>query len=122
MVLFLMILSIFPPSQSPFYSSVLTAADASFTGVWKGDFRVPDKRFTMSRRGVRVSRVEGCRAQWFPDEHEQGGRRKEVMMGIMNCKAGFVTGSYVCRLNDLATWTWHLNKDVLDGNSTARFT
>jgi hypothetical protein len=36
-------------------------------------------------------------------------------MGTVNCKAGSDTWSYVCRLNDPATWTWRLNKGVLDG-------
>jgi hypothetical protein len=115
MVLLLMILSIFPPSQSPFYSSVLTAADASFTGVWKGDSvcQIKDSPCHDEASAYHVSKdAEPNSFQMNMNKVVDG---KEVTMGIVNCKVGSVTGSYVCRLNDFATWTWHLNKDVLDG-------
>ena len=33
-------------------------------------------------------------------------------------KTGSSNGSYVCRLNGLTTWTWRLEKDVLEGEPT----
>jgi hypothetical protein len=36
-------------------------------------------------------------------------------MGAVNCKSDSDAGSYVCRLNDVATWTWRLGKNVLGG-------
>jgi hypothetical protein len=40
---------------------------------------------------------------------------KEETMGTVNCRAAADTAVYVCRLNDVSTWTWRLSKDVLDG-------
>jgi hypothetical protein len=67
----------------------------------------------MPRRDVRVLRVEECPRE-LPDENKIVDGKEETM-GAVNCKSDSDAGSYVCRLNDVATWTWRLGKNVLGG-------
>jgi hypothetical protein len=116
MVALLVIFWILPFSANGFHSSALGRDNASFAGVWRGD-SVCQIKDSPCHDEVSVYYVsKGAESNSFKMKMNKMANGKEETMGTVNCKADSDNGSYVCRLNELATWTWHLNKDVLDGD------
>lgn len=115
MIVLLMIFSILPFSQNDFYSSVTAGAEASFPGVWKGDSVCQIKDSPCHDEASVYYVSKGAEPNSFQMKMNKMVAGKEETMGTVNCKASD-NGSYVCRLNELATWTWRLDKDVLDGS------
>jgi hypothetical protein len=115
-VLLLLIFSILPLSSNALYSSTTASEDPSFAGVWKGDSvcQIKDSPCHDEASVYYVSKnTEPNSFQMKMNKMVDG---KEVTMGTVSCKACSNSGSYVCRLNDFSTWTWRLNKNVLDGD------
>jgi hypothetical protein len=116
MIVLIMIFSILPLSQNTFYASLTGVAEASFVGVWKGD-SVCQIKDSPCHDEVSVYYVsKSAEPNSFQMKMNKMVDSKEETMGTVNCRPGSDNGSYVCRLNELATWTWRLDKDVLDGN------
>src|SRR5260370_25514680 len=115
MALLLLIFSILALSPKAPYSSSTAGEDASFVGVWKGDSVCQIKDSPCHDEASVYYVSKGTEPNGFQMKMNKMVDGKEVTMGTVNCKAGANSGSYVCRLNDLSTWTWRLDKDVLDG-------
>jgi hypothetical protein len=115
MIIFLAILSIFPLIPNAAYPARISGEGASFAGVWKGDSvcQIKDSPCHDEASVYYVSKATE------PDSFQMKMNKivdgNEETMGTVNCKSDSDTGSYVCRLNDVATWTWRLGKNVLDG-------
>jgi hypothetical protein len=120
MVVLLMIFSVFPLLTNSLYSWVTSGEEASFAGVWKDDSvcQIKDSPCHDEASVYYVSKITERKS--FQMKMNKMVDGKEETMGTVNCKAGSDTGSYVCRRNDLATWTWRLNKDVIDGDPQYR--
>jgi hypothetical protein len=116
MVVLLMIFSILLLSQNAFYSLVTGGVDASFAGIWKGDSACQMKDSPCHDEASVYYVSKGAEPNSFQMKMDKMVDGKEEPMGTVNCKAGSDSGSYVCRLNELATWKWRLDKDVLDGS------
>jgi len=115
MIVLIMIFSILPLSQKTFYSLVTGGAEASFLGIWKGD-SVCQIKDSPCHDEVSVYYVsKSAEPNSFQMKMNKMVDSKEETMGTVNCRPAPENGSYVCRLNELATWTWRLDKDVLDG-------
>jgi hypothetical protein len=93
---------------------VTVGADASFAGVWKGDSVCQIKDSPCHDEASVYYVSKGTESNSFHMKMNKMVDGKKETMGTVTCKAGSDNGSYVCRLNELATWTWQLNKDVLD--------
>jgi len=120
MTLLLLVFSILALSPNAPYSSSIAGEDPSFTGVWKGD-SVCQIKDSPCHDEVSVYYVsKGAEPNSFQMKMNKVVDGKEVTMGTVNCRADSGTGSYVCRLNDFSTWTWHLNKSALDGDMQYR--
>jgi hypothetical protein len=116
MVVLLMIFSILSLVPNTLSSSVTSGEDASFAGVWKGDSVCQIKDSPCHDEAPVYYVSKGAESNSFQMKMNKMVDGKEETMGTVNCKSGSDTGSYVCRLNDLATWTWRLSKGVLDGD------
>jgi hypothetical protein len=111
-----MIFSILPLSQNASSSSVTGGAETSFVGVWKGD-SVCQIKDSPCHDEVSVYYVsKSAEPNSFQMRMNKIVDSKEETMGTVNCTPGSQNGSYVCCLNEFATWTWRLHKNVLDGN------
>src|SRR5882757_133982 len=112
MTLLLLIFSILALSPNSPHSA---GESPSFTGVWKGDSvcQIKDSPCHDEASVYHVSK--GAEPNSFQMKMNKIVQGREETMGTVNCKADSNTGSYVCRLNDLSTWTWRLNKVALDG-------
>jgi len=115
-VLLLMICSILPLLPDTLSSSVISEDDASFAGVWKGDSVCQIKSSPCHDEASVYYVSKGAESKSFQMKMNKMVDGKEETMGTVNCHAGSDKGSYVCRLNELATWTWRLDKDVLAGD------
>ena len=106
-------------SKAPYYSAP-AGEEPSFTGVWKGDSvcQIKDSPCHDEASVYYVSR--GAEPNTFQMKMNKIVQGKEETMGAVNCRTDSTAGSYVCRLNDLSTWTWHLNKGGLDGEMLYR--
>ena len=115
MVALLMFFSILLVEPNTLYSSATSGEDASFAGVWKGDSvcQIKDSPCHDETSVYYVSK--GTEPNDFQMKMNKVVNGREETMGRVNCKADSNTASYVCHLNDLATWTWRLSKGVLDG-------
>lgn len=97
------------------YPSGTSGTDSSFAGVWKGDSvcQIKDSPCHDETSVYYVSRdADTNNFQMKMNKVVDG---KEETMGTVNCRADSNTALYVCRLNEVSTWTWRLSKDVLDG-------
>jgi hypothetical protein len=120
MALLLLIFSILALSPKAPYSSSTAGEDPTFPGVWKGDSVCQIKDSPCHDEASMYYVSKGSEPNSFQMKMNKMVQGKEVTMGTVNCKAESNTGSYICRLNDLSSWTWRLNKNALDGDMQYR--
>jgi len=120
MALLLLIFSILALSPKAPYSSSTAGEDPSFIGVWKGDSVCQIKDSPCHDEASVYYVSKGSEPNSFQMKMDKIVQDKEVTMGTVNCITDSNSGSYVCRLNALSTWTWRLNKGALDGDMQYR--
>jgi hypothetical protein len=124
MALLLIIVSILTFSPAAIYSFCFSSAtsgeDSSFTGVWKGDSVCQIKDSPCHDEPSVYYVTKGSEPNSFQMKMNKIIEGKEVTLGTVGCVADSSSAPLVCRLNSLSTWTWHLNKDVLDGEMQYR--
>jgi hypothetical protein len=115
MVALLMIFPILLFVANILYPSGASGDDSSFAGVSKGDSvcQIKDSPCHDETSVYYVSR--GADPDNFQMKMNKVVDGKEETMGTVNRRAAADAALYVCRLNDVSTWTWRLSKDVLDG-------
>ncbi len=120
MALLLLMSSILTLSPNAAHSSSTIGEEPLFTGVWKGDSLCQIKDSPCHDEASVYYVSKGAEPNSFLMKMNKIVQGKEETMGTVSCTSDSNTGSLVCRLNSLSTWTWHLNNNAIDGEMNYR--